>query len=263
MQIIKNLVDESKYSIKCPYEMKPEGITVHNTANDAPAKNEVSYMISNNDKVSFHYAVDDKEIVQGIPENRNAWHAGDGGEGKGNRKTIGIEICYSYCDKQVNGKWVADEDKWKSQYKSKFEKAQENAAEFVASKLKEYGWGIDKVYTHKNWSGKHCPHRTLDNYGWDRFLGMIRDKLNPKVEVISTVSIELTVLQNGTRCEEVKTLQTLLNAKGYKGKNGKVLSVDGIFGSNTDYAVRAFQTAEKLSVDGIVGKNTWNKLLKG
>lgn len=37
-------------------------------------------MIDNHNEVSFHYAVDDKEIVQGIPENRNAWHSGDGGK---------------------------------------------------------------------------------------------------------------------------------------------------------------------------------------
>lgn len=149
------LVNANKYSIKCPYSMTPEGITIHNTANKASANNEIKYMIGNDKEVSYHYAIDDIEIVQGILENRNAWHAGDGGKGNGNRKTIGIEICYSTGDK------------------AKFEKAQENAAEFVAFKLKEYGWGIDKVYTHKHWSGKHCPHRTLDEYGWEYFLGLV------------------------------------------------------------------------------------------
>ena len=76
MEYKQMLVEESKWDIKCPYEMKPEYITVHNTANDATADNEVKYMISNNNEVSFHYAVDDKVAVQGIPTNRNAWHAG-------------------------------------------------------------------------------------------------------------------------------------------------------------------------------------------
>lgn len=76
MEIIQNLVEESKYSIKCPYTMKAEFIVVHNTSNNASARNEISYMRRNNNQVSFHYAVDDKEIVQGIPESRNAWHAG-------------------------------------------------------------------------------------------------------------------------------------------------------------------------------------------
>ena len=70
-------------------------VEVHNTYNDASAENEIAYMIRNDNEVSFHFAVDDKEAVQGLPLNRNGWHAGDGSEGTGNRKSIAIEICYS------------------------------------------------------------------------------------------------------------------------------------------------------------------------
>lgn len=159
MKVIQNLVPASKYSIKCPHPMTPEFIVVHNTANDASAANEVAYMIRNDNKVSFHYAVDDKEIVQGIPENRNAWHAGDGANGQGNRKGIGIEICYS----KSGGK--------------RFEEAEKLAAKFTAYKLYEKGWGIDKVKKHQDFSGKYCPHRTLD-MGWQRFLDMVQSELN-------------------------------------------------------------------------------------
>ena len=47
-------------------------IVVHNTYNDASARDEIAYMISNNAECSFHFAIDDKEVVQGIPLNRNA-----------------------------------------------------------------------------------------------------------------------------------------------------------------------------------------------
>ena len=47
MEIIKNIVPTEKYNIKCPYSMKASRIVVHNTANDATARNEISYMISN------------------------------------------------------------------------------------------------------------------------------------------------------------------------------------------------------------------------
>ena len=137
--------------------MEPEFIVLHNTANDASARNEIAYMIRNDNKVSFHYAIDDKEIVQGIPENRNAWHAGDG-NGQGNRKGIGIEICYS----KSGGK--------------RFEEAEKLAAKFIAYKLNEKGWGIDKVRKHQDFSGKYCPHRTLD-MGWQRFLNMVQTEL--------------------------------------------------------------------------------------
>lgn len=151
MNVIRDLIPESKWSIKCPYVMVAEFFVMHNTSNDASAEDEVAYMKRNNAPTSFHYAVDDKEVRQGIPIDRNAFHAGDGVKGDGNRKGIGVEICYS----KSGG--------------VRFEKAEERAAEFVAEKLIEFGWGIDKVKKHQDFSGKYCPHRTLD-IGWNRFL---------------------------------------------------------------------------------------------
>ena len=95
VNIVKKIVPESRYYLKCPYEMTPTRIVVHNTANDASARNEIAYMTNNDYETSFHYAVDDKEIVQGIEFDRNTWNAGDGKNGKGNRKSISIEICHS------------------------------------------------------------------------------------------------------------------------------------------------------------------------
>ena len=158
VNIRRMLANQAVYGIKCPYEMEAEFIIVHNTANDASATREVRYMIENQNQVSFHYAVDDKEIVQGIPVNRNTWNAGDGGNGKGNRKGLSIEICYS----KSGG--------------SKFDKAEKNAAEFIASLLKARGWGIDRVKKHNDFCNTSCPHRTLEK-GWDRFLNMIKEYL--------------------------------------------------------------------------------------
>lgn len=157
LKVTQMLVPSSKYGIKCPYAMTPQYITIHNTANDASALSEISYMINNNYEVSYHYAVDDVQAVQGIPVNRNAWHAGDG-LGMGNTKSIGIEICYS-----LSGG-------------SRFTKAEDNAAYLTAALLKERGWGIDRVRRHYDWSGKYCPHRTMD-MGWERWLNLVRKYL--------------------------------------------------------------------------------------
>ena len=170
MNVRQMLVDKSKYSVKCPYSMTPTRIVVHNTANDASANNEISYMKNNNNETSFHYAVDDKEVVQGIPTNRNAWHAGDG-HGKGNMEGIAIEICYS----KSGG--------------DRFIKAEQNAAKFIAQLLKERGWGVDKVTKHQDYSSKYCPHRTLD-MGWERFLNMIRSELGQTQVDVPTSSKE-------------------------------------------------------------------------
>lgn len=153
--IVSMPISSSKYSRKCPYSMRPQYITVHNTANDASARNEVSYMRRNSSSTSYHVAVDDKEVVIAAPFNRNCFHAGDGRYGTGNRKTIGIEICYS----RSGG--------------ARFDAAEDNAARYVASLLKAYGWGINRVKRHYDWSRKYCPHRTMDR-GWGRFLNMVR-----------------------------------------------------------------------------------------
>lgn len=61
-------------------------------------------------------------------------------------------------------------------------------------------------------------------------------------------------LRRGAKGDLVKELQTLLNKAGSK------LVVDGIFGSGTQSAVKAFQRRNGLVVDGIVGPKTWGKL---
>ena len=66
------------------------------------------------------------------------------------------------------------------------------------------------------------------------------------------------LLKNGSRGELVKALQTRLNEQGYGAG-----TADGIFGSNTEQAVKALQSAAGIATDGKVGKNTWTALLEG
>lgn len=81
-----------------------------------------------------------------------------------------------------------------------------------------------------------------------------------------TVSMQKISKDNGfNRKGQVLTLQRLLNelkeGKGYPGKDGKKLTLDGDFGTNTDYAIRSYQKARNLTVDGICGKESWSSLL--
>lgn len=64
-------------------------------------------------------------------------------------------------------------------------------------------------------------------------------------------------VKKGSKGSSVEELQRLLNQNGYS------LSVDGVFGSNTQAAVRDYQSKNGLAVDGIVGTNTWSSLIGG
>lgn len=157
VKLEERFISSNLYKIKCPYSMTPQYITIHNTANDASAENEYTYMTKTNSKstTGWHIVVDDKKAIDAIPLNRNAWHAGDGTNGNGNRNSIGIEICYS----KSGG--------------DRFIQAEKNCAELVAKLLKDYNLDISRVKRHYDWSRKYCPHRTMD-MGWDRFLNMVK-----------------------------------------------------------------------------------------
>jgi len=63
----------------------------------------------------------------------------------------------------------------------------------------------------------------------------------------------LPLLKWGMKGDAVKTLQKALVDRGYSvGKAG----IDGDFGNDTYYAVRAFQAANGLVVDGAAGEKT-------
>lgn len=63
------------------------------------------------------------------------------------------------------------------------------------------------------------------------------------------------VLRRGARSSAVLFLQKLLLSYLYP-----ITDLDGIFGPETERAVRAFQAENDLSVDGVVGRNTWQAL---
>jgi len=68
---------------------------------------------------------------------------------------------------------------------------------------------------------------------------------------VSTTISPWPLVQRGAEGHPVRTLQHLLKAHGHN------VAVDGIFGSQTEAAVRAVQSANGLAVDGIVGPQTW------
>lgn len=242
MEIIKNLVSSSKYSKKCPYRMKAEYITYHNTDNDAPAKNEVAYMISNDKQVSFHVAVDDIQAIQVIPFDRNAWHCGDG-KGNGNMKSIGVEICYNSLGAN----------------NPKFKKSEDNAVEICAKLLKDNNLGIDRLKPHKHWSGKNCPSTTNHANFESRVKVKLQELNNPKSNnhencILYANEVDKTiaeVMQWEMKDCVIKNVKDHIAWEGYN-----LYAVGGLAQSQLD----AMKTGEKCTV--IVGKDRWETLDK-
>ncbi len=70
------------------------------------------------------------------------------------------------------------------------------------------------------------------------------------------VTIELPVLRRGMKCEEVETMQVLLNVRGkYQ------LDTDGSFGGDTDAKLKDYQRKHGIKDSEGCGKATWKMLL--
>lgn len=91
----------------------------------------------------------------------------------------------------------------------------------------------------------------------------VKDKIQDKVgdikskpkAVIAAIKVD-RILRQGDEGEDVRLIQEVLVAKGYK------IKVDGKYGSGTRAAVRDFQRGVGLSPDGNVGPDTLAKLVK-
>ena len=115
------------------------GVTIHNTdaikvaSGTTMAEQYTRATVNGNMKsVRVHFYVDANGAWQNLPLDLSGWHAADG-SGDGNRKTIAIECIMS--------KDYTDDDK----------KAEQNCKQLVAALLKQYGLGIDHLFTHTHW----------------------------------------------------------------------------------------------------------------
>lgn len=163
INIVKDFIPISNAVARSRYGMKPYYITIHNTGdsrNGTDTKMNTEYIDCAKGYVSCHFTVDDKKIYQELPCNEIGWHAGDG-EGEGNMKSIGIEIC------ENNGiDWIA---------------ARSNGIELIIFLMDTYNIPIENVVPHQRWSGKYCPRKILDE-GWDKFINdIIVAKYKPSV----------------------------------------------------------------------------------
>lgn len=148
-----------------------------------------------------------------------------------NSNSIGIELC---CYKK-NGKVVPTPTAIKT------------AAPLVKYLMKKYKVPASHVIRHFDVNGKICPNGYISASSWAK---LHKTLTGAKETVYPTATIS-----KGSTGNEVMKLQKCMN-KLMKSR----IAVDGIFGTNTEKAVKIFQKKYKLEVDGIVGPKTRAKI---
>lgn len=101
----------------------------------------------------------------------------------------------------------------------------------------------------------HCSRNveegTLKSGGWTHY-AIPKGLYSPEEIPVSPMH---RTIRKGAQGDDVKTMQVFLVAWGFEPGNP-----DGIFGKNTEAALKAFQKAQGLTVDGICGPATWTAL---
>src|SRR5690625_4706562 len=135
-------------------------IVIHETANTNRGANAQAHANlqsnGNSRQASWHYQVDDKDVIKSFEDTAQCWHAGNIYY---NQNSIGIEIC-------VN----SDGD---------FKKAVDNAVKLTKHLMDKYNIGVDNVIQHNKTSGKDCPkYLRAGNKGvtWGDFKAKLGDK---------------------------------------------------------------------------------------
>ncbi len=136
------------------------------------------------------------------------------------------------CDKNISGAKIADNSKL------------EEAGRY-AEKLGFTGIGLDSKYQ----KFIHVDTRKSKSFFRYRSDG-------------STYSVKtfFETVKPGSKGDSVKLLQEKLSNLGFRGADNKKLICDGVFGKNTDFALKNFQKSKGLVADGIAGPKTWAEL---
>lgn len=156
-KVIKGELNIKRPSLPLDWEF----ITLHNTGNPkSNALGERNWLENPTNKTStgYHLVIDEKYAIECLPLNENGWHAGDGYNGWGNRRSLGIEIVES------------------GDYKKTIENTIDVVAKLLLTKMKK----VSVIRPHQFWSKKNCPRLILAGHlgiTWDILIKRIDDRL--------------------------------------------------------------------------------------
>lgn len=114
-------------------------------------------------------------------------------------------------------------------------------------------------------TGREFLIRSYRNYPWTHVLRYTKDGTtgNTNTPTGGKYMFEPKTVEKGDTGLSVLLLQEILIARGFKGKDGKPLTLDRVAGTNTIHALKKYQESRKdiLKADGICGDKTWRDLI--
>lgn len=177
---------------------KVQYVTIHNTdrinakgTTDAEQYTRATYPNQNMGTARVHYFIDETDCWQNLREDEVGWHAADG-RGPGNETTLAIEIIMD-----GSGSKTATE-------------AENRGALLAAILLDRHNLGIEKLVTHKHWSGKICPVYILPH--WLEFEAKVKKHLKQ-------IQGESTPVAIDSEIAEKDIVSISANATYYNGKD--------------------------------------------
>lgn len=230
-----------------PRNHKIDTITIHHIAGVLTAKEIANLTNFRNPEYesSCNYAVGkDGDIALIVEEKNRSWCSSSRSN---DHRAITIEVSNS----ARGGNWPVSDKVIEATIELCVDICKRNNIE----KLNFTGDKTGNLTMHKWFANTNCPGPYLESkYPYiaeevNRRLGI--DDSTPQPDSPSPPKGH-SMIQNGSSGPDVVELQTKLNFIGYDCG-----SADGIFGKNTENAVRAFQGNNNLDPDGICGPATW------
>lgn len=80
------------------------------------------------------------------------------------------------------------------------------------------------------------------------------------IKAVEVAPVLITELKPGAQGNEVKALQYYLSVIGYFNQTIPIIGIDGIYGPETENAVRQFQKEYGLAQTGMIDTKTWNSI---
>jgi len=241
-----------------------QGIVVHTAEGGRSAVGIAKYLSTTDRTASAHVVIDDKEIVELVPDDFTAFHCRGS-----NSKSLGLEIAY-FADKwgedpvyeeaviALSASWCA-------------EKADAHNIPMERVTIDEWNAGKKGFISHAECD----PSRRTDpgaNFDWDKFFAYMKGMVN-NIEEYDDIDTEFEEVKEKKETQVYdfsvvpkwpgrvfKRNSPLIRGEDVKQWQNAVggLSGDGIYGGKSEQACVKFQKEHGLKVDGIVGKITWD-----